>query len=354
LKTLLKKALLSLPGFQPLCRRLTRNHVRVLMYHRFSAAGTPQENRPDAQTLAWQMAVVKAHHPTWTVARHHAAVTGERPIDESCPVVVTVDDGYADFRDVAHPVFQAHGVPVIVFITTGFVDGQFWLWWDRLAYIFEHADPTSTWVDVGDERHRLDLSSDDSRHATWHRIGIRCCFLPEDRKQSLLEALAERLGVAIPASPPEQYVALNWDDLRALRGQGVDFGAHTVTHTILTRVPLAAARVEIRESKRMLEQRLGEVVPWFCYPQGGPADYSPEVVAEVAAAGYATAYLAFTPMPGTKSLFTLPRWNAPTDATEFLWILSGAARLELNLNRLLRRDTGPGQAYWAGAEGEAR
>jgi peptidoglycan/xylan/chitin deacetylase (PgdA/CDA1 family) len=353
-KHLVKRVLLAIPGFQWFCRRLTRRHVRVLMYHRFGKADCPPENRPDAQVLAWQMAAVRAHHPVWTVARHFEAVSGTRPIDVDCPVVVTVDDGYRDFGTVAHPVFAAHGIPVMLFVTTGFVDGQLWLWWDQLAYLFETAAATSLWVEHGGEHHRIDLTSAASRRETWNRIGIRCCFLPEDLKLTLLSTLAEHLDVEIPRIPPERYAPLTWDELRDLHHRGVDVGAHTTSHSILTRVPVARARDEIRGSKRMLEDQLGTAVPWFCYPQGGPADYSPEVVAEVAAAGFSSAYLAFPGEDGPASLLTLSRWGISSDPTEFLWVLCGAARLELLLLGFLLRDTGPGQGYWAGSEAESQ
>jgi peptidoglycan/xylan/chitin deacetylase (PgdA/CDA1 family) len=346
------KALLALPGFQRICRRLTRRHVRVLMYHRFAAPDQPYEDRLDVRALAWQMAEVRAHHPLWSVGRHCEAVSGARPLDVDCPVVVTVDDGYRDFRTVALPVFKEFSIPATLFVTTGFVGGQLWLWWDQLAYIFDTAAATNLWVEHAGERHRVDLTSAASRRETWHRIGIRCCFQAEDLKLSLLATLAERLAVQVPVSPPDAYAPLNWDDLRDLRRHGIDIGAHTSSHAILTRVPLAHARSEIRESKRVLEAELGEVVSWFCYPQGGPADYTPEVVAEVGAAGFAIAYLAFSGVNGTTSPLVLPRWCAPADRTEFLWIICGAAKLELGLYRFLRRDTGPGKAYWIGSEAE--
>ena len=37
MKNKAKKILLNIPGFQFLCRFLTKKHIRVLMYHRFSA-----------------------------------------------------------------------------------------------------------------------------------------------------------------------------------------------------------------------------------------------------------------------------------------------------------------------------
>ena len=42
-----------------------------------------------------------------------------------------------------------------------------------------------------------------------------------------------------------------------MQAQGIEFGSHTITHPMLSQVPLDVARREIGESKRMLEDRLG-------------------------------------------------------------------------------------------------
>jgi peptidoglycan/xylan/chitin deacetylase (PgdA/CDA1 family) len=48
-----------------------------------------------------------------------------------------------------------------------------------------------------------------------------------------------------------------------------EIGAHTMTHPNLTQIPLAEARREIFDSKKVLEDLLGRPVVHFCYPFGG-------------------------------------------------------------------------------------
>ena len=61
---------------------------------------------------------------------------------------------------------------------------------------------------------------------------------------------------------------LDWREVKEMQAQGIEFGSHTITHPMLTQVPLDVARREIGESKRMLEDRLGTAVRFFCYPRG--------------------------------------------------------------------------------------
>jgi peptidoglycan/xylan/chitin deacetylase (PgdA/CDA1 family) len=70
---------------------------------------------------------------------------------------------------------------------------------------------------------------------------------------------------------------LNWDEVKEMHDGGVLFGAHTCTHPILSRMPLEEARLEIAESKRMIEEQLGLPVKHFAFPNGRNVDFSEEL-----------------------------------------------------------------------------
>ena len=56
---------------------------------------------------------------------------------------------------------------------------------------------------------------------------------------------------------------------------GISFGAHTVSHSLLSTLSDEQARREIRESKRKIEAETGRPVKSFCYP-AGRADFFSE------------------------------------------------------------------------------
>lgn len=64
----------------------------------------------------------------------------------------------------------------------------------------------------------------------------------------------------------KEYVG--WEEIREMREAGVSFGAHTVSHPRLTEITPAEAKREIEESKKRIEDGLGEEVATFCYPYG--------------------------------------------------------------------------------------
>ena len=61
---------------------------------------------------------------------------------------------------------------------------------------------------------------------------------------------------------------LSWGEIKEMRRYGVSFGAHTLTHPDLTRLPLAQAQAEICGSKEIIENALGEPADCFAYPFG--------------------------------------------------------------------------------------
>ena len=64
---------------------------------------------------------------------------------------------------------------------------------------------------------------------------------------------------------------LTWTEIAELRRAGIRFGSHTVTHPKLVELDWPSVEHEIGDSKRMLEDRLGEAVSSFCYPFAFPS-----------------------------------------------------------------------------------
>ncbi len=96
---------------------------------------------------------------------------------------------------------------------------------------------------------------------------------------------------------------LDWDGVQALVDNGMEVGAHTVSHVELTSLKPREARFEIVESRRILEEELGIEVHSFSYPAG---DYSINIARMVHHAGFTNAVIT---RPGNivTDLFTIPR-----------------------------------------------
>lgn len=79
---------------------------------------------------------------------------------------------------------------------------------------------------------------------------------------------------------------LSAEDLKILDESGIAIGSHTVSHAFLPEKTPEEVRMELAESKKVLEALLGHEVTLFSYPAGG---VTPAVRQAVIDAGYAGA-----------------------------------------------------------------
>jgi peptidoglycan/xylan/chitin deacetylase (PgdA/CDA1 family) len=270
------------------------NYLRVLTYHLIE---DPAGFEEQVDYLARRYPVVSAHEVL-------AAFEG-RSVLSAGAIMITFDDAYRNFGEVAWPVLKRRGLPVTLFVPTAFPDQPDEVfWWDRLEYALEHTlrrDELHTPIGL------LPLKTQKGRRAAGRRLkrylsaqphrdtlAFTAWFcrelLPE---QALPEhALPEQAG----AGPQTENPVLGWDDLRQLAGEGVLLGAHTRTHPLMNRVTPDQATSEAAGSLQDLKREIGAVLPVFAYPGGR---FSEEVVDGLRQAGFA---LAFTTIRGTNIL----------------------------------------------------
>jgi peptidoglycan/xylan/chitin deacetylase (PgdA/CDA1 family) len=106
--------------------------------------------------------------------------------------------------------------------------------------------------------------------------------LPEQRKNLAIEDLLRVAGVSIPDALAKEVI-LSWEEVVEMSEEGIDFGAHTLTHPILTNMPLEQAKLEIVQSKKDIETKIGRQVNFFSYPNGS---LNSEIVDIVKQAGF--------------------------------------------------------------------
>lgn len=83
--------------------------------------------------------------------------------------------------------------------------------------------------------------------------------------------------------------ALSWKQLGEIHQAGMEVGSHSITHVNLAELEPEALRVELRDSKRVLEDHLGDEIDSLAYPFGIPGRHvTARTIAEARDAGYRT------------------------------------------------------------------
>ncbi len=272
-KSALEAAFFHLGGVRWVRHRHARA-LRILMYHRFPVA---------LDNFHQQCAHIARHYHPVSLAHAARARREGKPLPDNA-LAVTVDDGYRDFAR-AFPIFSEFGLPVTLFAVTGFIDRDLWLWPDETNFLFTET-PLNT-VEIAGTHY--DLSTTRTRLQSRDAVNQRLIQMPNSERLQTLRDLPRLLHIELTAAPPHDALPLTWDELRALSRDGLDVGAHTCTHPILSRVDVSGLDSEIAASKHRLEDALDEPVTNFCYPNGTADDYSADVIEAVRRAGFETA-----------------------------------------------------------------
>jgi hypothetical protein len=204
----------------------------------------------------------------------------------------------------------------------------------------------------------LRLGSNEERETAARAVLGRLKALPVDVRDAHVERIENIFGCQeLQPQDEERYRFLRWDEVRALSARGVEFGAHTVNHAILSTLDDEQLRREITESKRGIEAVLGHECYAFAYPNGSAADFGPRDQEALRKAGYRCAFALDGGLNGTRpDLFALRRVNISRafDQPVFEATLSGllgAARSLRQTVTALPRRFGPRPQATAAHEG---
>lgn len=127
--------------------------VTILIYHRVGG-GSDSAVDLDPALFEQQLAHLAAHHDVITLDQAVRRLATAGAGDESS-VVITFDDGTADFTDVAVPALVRHGLPATLYAATRFIEeGETFPWGAPPTSWAALADAMSTGlVTVGSHTH---------------------------------------------------------------------------------------------------------------------------------------------------------------------------------------------------------
>jgi peptidoglycan/xylan/chitin deacetylase (PgdA/CDA1 family) len=187
-------------------------------------------------------------------------------------VAITFDDGFQSVHDLAFPILRRLGLPATVFVCTGFVDTDETIWFCRLLQAIGATSRTSVrWR--GED---LNLSSPAARARASDRMQADLKALPySELLQELAQAtdLLDQMSVMTDTPNPRFRILDTPSIERMAASRLVDFGAHTVHHAIVSRLPCEQARAEIVESVRATAAITGRPCRLFAFPNGRADDY---------------------------------------------------------------------------------
>jgi peptidoglycan/xylan/chitin deacetylase (PgdA/CDA1 family) len=251
-------------------------------------------------------------------------------------VCLTFDDGFVDNYTQAFAICRDLGVPMTVYLVSGFIRREFPMWSFGLEAAIAANDALEfTWQS---EELRVDARTMQQKRQAYFTVASRFVLAPPASILQACTELGDRYGIDFMALSDRN--ALTAAMIADMHASGVvEFGSHSAHHAYLSRLENSAAHSEIAQSKRDCEALLGAEIQHFSYPYGDHDSAGPREAAICHELGFHTAVTSESNtifVSDRDRLLSLPRltYNGNYQNTPLLdLLLSGTLpRLRRSLN----------------------
>jgi peptidoglycan/xylan/chitin deacetylase (PgdA/CDA1 family) len=268
---------------RPHFSRATAGKYVILCYHRIGTGGIPYYSELPAREFEKQMRFLNAHYRILPLERLLNEM-GDADAKTQA-VALTFDDGYRGLYNEALPILTKYKIPATVYLTAGAIESGVPAWYDKifLTMLVYPKDFVEIQLDTA---RRFALPSKQARLAAAVEIVSKLRRVPNAERRARCVELENQ--VALPADGLADRM-LNWTQVREMQRNGIEFGAHTMTHPAMSRLEPQEAERELRESKQLIEERLQTPVRDFAYPFGQPWDCGAEVERLIVSCGFRSA-----------------------------------------------------------------
>jgi peptidoglycan/xylan/chitin deacetylase (PgdA/CDA1 family) len=198
--------------------------------------------------------------------------------------LITFDDGYLDNYQLAYPVLRGAGVPATFFLITSRIGTSDPLWWDAIAYAIRSAKSPQVSLNYPRE---IRLPLDEGRRNGAIREAIAVYKSAPDPEQ-FLRHLQDACNVSQVNRRTRLF--LNWEEAAEMANAGMDIGAHTHTHPVLSSLPIAGQATELETCRRLLEEKLARRIDTLAYPYGTQQAFNEDSFRALEQAGYRAAF----------------------------------------------------------------
>ena len=226
-------------------------------------------------------------------------------------IIITFDDGYQDNYINALPILERYQVPATIFVSSGNIDTKKEFWWDDIERLFLLNDnlPEKYHLVTSTGIYDFLLSTEENIKDCYMKLHTILKELQPEERTYILEKMEIELN---PTTEYRNlYRTMNTKEILEMdKSPYIVIGGHTVTHTKLAIQSTSMQKMEIEESKRVLENLLKRPLTVFSYPFGAKSDYTNDTIKLLKEVGYKKVAANY---PGTvhswnRSTYEIPRW----------------------------------------------
>lgn len=243
--------------------------LRVLAYHRVAHPDRTPDLEPALvsavpEHFKRQMEHLAGRYRVISLDRALESFRNGRALPRRA-VLLTFDDAYRDFAEHAWPVLKELGLPATLFVPTAYPGRpERAFWWDRLHRLLGEGSARGEATPSQSELPNL-LPFEGDAAPEVSRVRSLMKGLTHDEVERMVDHLGGSWSLR---ATPDRSAVLDWDELRALKREGVALGAHTRWHSPLTWAGDGQVRHELRGSLDDLREEVGPIHAVVTYPYG--------------------------------------------------------------------------------------
>lgn len=182
--------------------------------------------------------------------------------------LITFDDAYESFYRLAQPILKSHEIKPIVFLPTAYLEDRKPFWFDVAWYYLKYEKESAA-------RELWDLlytPGQQNNSRSLMMMGLqKLKKMGSVQRDQLIDKMLQSKTAKVRRL--ERSCAMTWDQASELTEQGVAYGGHTHTHTILTLLTKNEVKKEIDQNKKIIESKLQVSPIFFAYPNGEEGDF---------------------------------------------------------------------------------
>lgn len=259
-------------------KRMARAHSVILMYHGVTVK-PPHTNDIEAKNVyitdfEEQIRLLQSSYNVISLTQLVTLLLENKIRGNE--VVITFDDGYKNNYENAFPILQKYNVPAIVFLATDYIANDKWLWVDKIEWIIDKTSTLKLSIDTLKKEYAIDSPQQKKQALATIKATLKAGH--PNLSNQVIKELHDKTG--LPEIPPfGDFAYLSWHEIAEMSKAGIEFGAHTKSHPILSKIPIEDARDEILSSKQIIEKMINKPIEHFCYPNGKIADINDAIKA---------------------------------------------------------------------------
>ncbi|RDH83780.1 MAG: hypothetical protein DIZ80_06480 [endosymbiont of Galathealinum brachiosum] len=265
--------------------------IKILAYHRIYNLDNEEKFPFDPELISAnkfdfeeQMNYVKSHYNPISLKNLIDSLSNDYSLPRN-PVVITFDDGHFDNYSNAYPILKKLKIPATIFLSTEYISNNKVFWFDWVAYNIYKTDHKNITFSIDNTSFDIGEEIFSKRQTTENILG----YLKNLDNKSRINCLNEMkniLDVKIFDDDKNKSSSLNWVQVLEMSNNDIEFGSHTVSHPILSKLTAKELTHEIQHSKHEIEAHINRQIDTIAYPVGGTNEFNENVIEECKIAGY--------------------------------------------------------------------